>query len=206
MEKIVFVVDDDDSVRQSLVRLLHSDGYAVKDFSSAEAFLNEPLPGIPACLVLDMKMPTSGGFDVIEALARKGTMLPVIFVTGYGTIPMTVRAMKAGAREFLTKPISGDELLLAVRDAIEDAKQNLQSRSELAELTLRYATLTPREREVLGLAIGGLLNKQIAMELDISEVTAKFHKHKVMEKMKTKSLADLVRVAERLHIVKVKSR
>lgn len=206
MEQIVFVVDDDDSVRQSLVRLLRSDGHAVKDFSSAEAFLNEPLPGVPACLILDMKMPTSSGFDVIEALARKGTMLPVIFITGYGSIPMTVRAMKAGAREFLTKPICSDELLAAVHDALKDAEQNLQSRSELAEFTLRYATLTPREREVLGLAIGGLLNKQIAMELDISEITVKVHKHKVMEKMQTKSLADLVRVAERLHIVKVKSR
>lgn len=206
MEKIVYVLDDDDKVRQSLVRLLRSAGHAVTDFSTAESFLAEPLLAVPACLVLDMRLSTGTGLDVLESLSQKGATLPVIFVTGFGSIPLTVRAMKAGAQEFLTKPVSSDQLLEAVQNALLLSEKNLQTQNDRMESMQRYATLTAREREVLALAIGGLMNKQIASELGIQEVTAKVHKQKVMEKMSARSVADLVRLAERLNIQSVKSR
>ncbi|WP_034299414.1 response regulator transcription factor [Herbaspirillum sp. RV1423] len=206
MDRIVFVVDDDDKVRASLVRLLSSAGYTVTDFPSASLFFGKPLPSVPCCLILDMKMPVSNGFDVVRKLEEKGDAIPVIFISGYGTIPMTVQAMKAGAREFFTKPIHSDQLLHAVEEALAAAEKNLASRAEHAASTQRLEKLTPREREVLELAIGGLLNKQIATELGISEITAKVHKRRVMDKMEAKTLADLVRAAERLQISRARSR
>lgn len=206
MEKIVFVVDDDDKVRESLVRLLSSAGYVATGFSSADRFFSTPLPASPCCLILDMKMPGSSGFDVVKKLEAKGDAIPVIFISGYGTIPDTVQAMKAGAREFFTKPIRSDQLLNAVDEALAAAEKNIASRTENVASTMRLEKLTPREREVLELAIGGLLNKQIATELGISEITAKVHKRRVMDKMEAKTLADLVRAAERLHISRSRSR
>lgn len=200
MERTVFVVDDDSMVREAVLRLLASAGHAARGFSSADAFLGEPLPAAPCCLILDMKMPGIDGFDVVRRLEQRGDAIPVIFISGYGTIPVTVQAMKAGAHEFLTKPIHGDRLLEAVDEALEIAVRQLVSRTEQSASTLRLETLTRREREVLELAIGGLLNKQIATELGISEITVKVHKRRVMDKMQTKTLADLVRTAERLQI------
>src|SRR5450830_1736952 len=206
MERIVFIVDDDDKVRESLVRLLSSAGYAATGFSSASLFFGATLPAIPCCLIVDMKMPVSNGFDVVRKLEERGDAIPVIFISGYGTIPATVQAMKAGAREFFTKPIRSDQLLNAVEEALNAAEKTLASRSEHAASTQRLEKLTPREREVLELAIGGLLNKQIATELGISEITAKVHKRRVMDKMEARTLADLVRAAERLQISRSRSR
>lgn len=206
MEKLVFVVDDDEAVRASVKRLLRSAGHTAKEFATAEEFLQEPSHGAPACLILDMRLTTASGFDVVDALALKGVSLPVIFITGYGSIPMSVRAMKAGAHEFLTKPIDSEDLLRAVDEALDSAEANFHAHRELMESTQRYATLTQREREVLGLAIEGLMNKQIAMELGIQEVTAKVHKQKVMEKMGTRNLVGLVKVAQRLNIASTRSR
>jgi FixJ family two-component response regulator len=206
MERIVLVVDDDDAVRQAMVALLESSGYAVRAFASAADFLREPLPVITACLILDMEMPDIDGFGVVAALAEKRAALPVIFVTGHGSIPLSVQAMKAGAMEFLTKPLDPPQLLRAVEVALEADSRNLAARCELAELTVRHSSLTPRERQVFGLIIGGLLNKQVAGELGVSEITAKVHKKNVMDKMRTRTLVDLARVAERLHIMKARSR
>ncbi|WDZ95877.1 response regulator [Herbaspirillum sp. WKF16] len=206
MERTVFVVDDDGMVREALLRLLASAGHAARGFASADEFLKERLPGAPCCLILDMKMPGADGFDVVRRLERRGDRIPVIFISGYGTIPVTVQAMKAGAHEFLTKPIHGDRLLESVGEALEIAGRQLVARTEQAASTLRLETLTPREREVLELAIGGLLNKQIATELGISEITVKVHKRRVMDKMQTKTLADLVRAAERLQINSARNR
>lgn len=206
MERMVFIVDDDDKVRESLVRLLSSAGYAVTAFASAHLFFAASLPAAPCCLILDMKMPGSSGFDVVKQLEQKGDAIPVIFISGYGTIPITVQAMKAGAREFFTKPIQSEQLLNAVEEALRAAEKNLASRTEHVASTLRLEKLTPREREVLELAIGGLLNKQIATELGISEITAKVHKRRVMDKMEARTLADLVRAAERLQISRSRSR
>ncbi|WP_413721860.1 response regulator transcription factor [Sodalis sp. RH23] len=206
MDHIVYVVDDDDAVRQAIVRLLQSEDFNVADFASAEMFLNQHFGPLPSCLILDMNMPVADGFQVLAALEKKGRELPIIFITGFGTIPLSVRAMKAGACEFLTKPIDAEDLLNAVREGLSAAEKNLSFVSEQSSLAQRHQTLTPREREVLGLAIGGLLNKQIATALGVSEITAKVHKRRVMEKMQTRSLADLVRAAERLHIVKSQSR
>lgn len=194
MEKTVFVIDDDRAVRQSVSRLLRSAGHVSKEFESSESFLCEPLLPSPACMILDMYLASSSGFDVIDALEQRGIRMPVIFVTGHGSIPLTVRAMKAGASEFLTKPIDSETLLRAVDDALLLAQNNYQMQCDFLASKQRYDTLTQREREVLSLAIGGLLNKQIAHRLGIQEVTAKVHKQKVMEKMGTKSLAELVRM------------
>jgi FixJ family two-component response regulator len=206
MEQTVFVVDDDDAVRSALVSLLGADGYRVREFASAVAFFEEPVPALPACLILDMKMPETGGFEVVEQMARRGNQVPVIFITGFGSIPLSVQAMKAGAMEFLTKPVAPDELLRAVREALAIDQANCMDRRELAELRRRHDSLTPRERETMELVIGGLLNKQVADVLGVSEIMAKTHKRKVMEKMHARSLPDLVRGAARLHIVKTRSR
>ena len=206
MERTVFVVDDDGMVRTALLRLLASAGLAARGFASAQEFLQTPLPPAPCCLLLDMQMPGPDGFEVVRQLEQRGDALPVIFISGYGTIPVTVQAMKAGAHEFLTKPIQDGRLLDAVGEALEIAERQLLSRVEHAASTSRLETLTPREREVLELAIGGLLNKQIATELGISEITVKVHKRRVMDKMQTRTLADLVRTAERLQIHSARQR
>lgn len=206
MESTVYVVDDDGMVRTALLRLLASAGLKARGFASADEFLRETLPGTPCCLLLDMKMPGSDGFEVVRRLEQRGDAIPVIFISGYGTIPVTVQAMKAGAHEFLTKPIEDERLLGAVQDALTIAGRNLHQRVEQAANTSRLEKLTPREREVLELAIGGLLNKQIATELGISEITVKVHKRRVMDKMQTRTLADLVRAAERLQIQSARQR
>ncbi|HZG18942.1 MAG TPA: response regulator [Herbaspirillum sp.] len=206
MESTVFVLDDDGMVRNALLRLLASAGLSARGFAAADEFLCTPLPDTPCCLLLDMKMPGSDGFEVVRRLEQRGDAIPVIFISGYGTIPATVMAMKAGAHEFLTKPIEDERLLNAVRDALTIAERQRHLRAEHAASASRLETLTPREREVLELAIGGLLNKQIATELGISEITVKVHKRRVMDKMQTKTLADLVRAAERLQIHSARQR
>lgn len=205
MEHVVYVVDDDHSVRQSIVRLLSSAGYSAVDFDSADAFLSHPFPAIPGCIILDMRMPSGDGFAVTDALKASGREMPVIFLTGYGTIPLSVQAMKAGAHEFLTKPVASDELLKAVQGALNLATENSDQLREHYELKQRHLTLTPREQEVLELTTQGLMNKQIAAELGVSEITVKVHRRRVMDKMQARSLADLVRNAERLNLSKAKA-
>ena len=205
-KSMVFVVDDDASVRRAFVNLLDSAGYDVLAYASAAAFFQQPLPDVPSCLLLDLRMPDAGGFDVAAELERTGIELPVIFVTGHGSIPLTVQAMKAGALEFLTKPVAPDELLRAVHDALLVAHARHQQRQELHELHRRHQALTPRELETMQLVIGGLMIKQIADELGISEIMVKMHKRKLMDKMGARSLPDLVRYAERLRVLHTRSR
>jgi FixJ family two-component response regulator len=203
---IVFVVDDDEAVRISVLDLLAAEGLDARGFAAAGALFEMARPDAPACLVCDIHMPGLDGLEVAAELARLGRDLPIIFMTGFGSIPLTVRAMKAGAMEFLTKPVPPDELLRAVRDALALDAGRVDARRELAALRLRHASLTPRERETMSLVIGGLLNKQIADALGVSEIMAKTHKRKVMEKMAARSLPDLVRAAQRLQIEKSRSR
>lgn len=203
---MVFVVDDDASVRRAFVNLLDSAGYDVLAYASAAAFFQQPLPEVPSCLLLDLRMPDAGGFDVAAELERTGIELPLIFVTGHGSIALTVQAMKAGALEFLTKPVAPDELLRAVRDALLVAHARHRQRQELHALRRRYQALTPRELETMQLVIGGLMIKQIADELGISEIMVKMHKRKLMDKMGARSLPDLVRYAERLRVLHTRSR
>lgn len=206
VNQVVIVVDDDEAVRNGFVNLLDSEGYTVQAYDSAAAFFRQPLPDAPCCLILDMRMPEVGGFDVVAELERTNAGIPIIFVTGFGSIPLTVQAMKAGALEFLTKPVEPDELLRAVAGALEAGQALYRERQELKQLRARHDSLTPRERETMQLVIGGLLNKQIADELGVSEIMAKTHKRKVMEKMQARSLPDLVRDAERLRISSSRSR
>jgi len=206
MAPVVFVLDDDDGVRASVLNLLQAEGIDARGFSTGLDFVAQARLDAPSCLVCDIHMPEIGGLDVAAELARLGNELPIIFMTGFGSIPLSVRAMKAGAVEFLTKPVAPEALLQAVRDALALDAAGLAARRELAELRRRHASLTPREHETLRLVIGGLLNKQIADELGVSEIMAKTHKRKVMEKMAARSLPDLVRDAERLQVSKTRSR
>jgi len=195
---VVFVVDDDASMRSALCSLLRSVSIDCKTFDCPQAFLREPEPAGPACLVLDIRLPDTSGFDVQQALRDRGRALPVIFITGHGTIPMTVRAMKAGALEFLTKPFVEDELLGAIQRALAADREASVQRVLLRQLVTCYQTLTPRERQVMALVVEGLLNKQAAARLGTSEITIKVHRRQVMAKMQADSLPDLVRMAERL--------
>jgi len=197
---IVFVVDDDVSVRESLELLIRLEGWRVETFLSAREFLNHPRAIVPSCLVLDVSLPDLNGLDLQKRIAGGRSEMPIIFITGHGDIPMTVQAMKAGAVEFLTKPFKDEALLAAIRDALTRSQVALASEHEMHALRECYASLTPREREVMALVVSGLLNKQVGFELGISEITVKAHRGKVMQKMKAGSVADLVKMAERLHI------
>jgi FixJ family two-component response regulator len=195
---IVYVVDDDVSVRESLELLIRWAGWQPETFSSAQEFLSHPAVDAPGCLVLDVKLPDLNGLDLQKRIASDRSHMPIIFITGYGDVPMTVQAMKAGAVEFLTKPFADETLLNAIRHAIERSRAALGEALEVKALRERYASLTRREREVMAWVVAGLLNKQIAAELGTSEITVKAHRGKVMRKMKADSLADLVRAAARL--------
>jgi FixJ family two-component response regulator len=194
----VFVIDDDLSVRRSTERLLRSAGFSVYTFCSAGEFLTGPQVKGPACLILDLRLPGLSGLDLQRELRRSGIDIPIIFITGHGDIPTTVRAMKAGAVEFLTKPFRKRDLLDAVTVAIERDRARMRERYETEALRRRYDHLTPREREVMALVVAGLLNKQIAGELATTERTVKFHRANIMEKMVAASLADLIRMAASL--------
>jgi FixJ family two-component response regulator len=196
---IVFVVDDDVSVRESLETLIRYAGWRAETFASAEDFLARPRAIAPGCLVLDVSLPDLTGLELQQRIAPDRIGLPIIFITGYGDVPMTVQAMKAGAIEFLTKPVGEEVLLNAIRHAIERSRASLDHEADANALRDRYATLTKREREVMALLALGLLNKQVGGELGISEITVKQHRGKVMEKMKADSFAALVNMSARLH-------
>lgn len=202
---VVFVVDDDASVRAALESLFRSVGLAVRSFGSAQEFLSEPVADIPACLVLDVRLPGMSGLDLQRELAERDPALPIIVITGHGDIPMTVRAMRAGAVEFLPKPFRDQDLLDAVQQALDRARVLRRDQAAMVDLRGRYSSLTPREREVMGLVVEGLLNKQIAYELGISEVTVKIHRGQVMQKMRADSVAELVRMAERVGVQPARS-
>jgi len=198
--QVVFVIDDDASMRDAVSRLLNAVGLTVQTFASAREFLAGRLPDVPGCVVLDVRLPGLSGLDLQREMVERGIHIPVIFITGHGDIPMSVQAMKAGAVEFLTKPFRDQDLLDAVRLGIQLDRQGRKERAELAELRDGLRQLTPREREVMSLVVAGLLNKQIALRLGTSEKTIKIHRSHVMQKMRADSLADLVRMSQKLGI------
>ena len=195
---IVFVVDDDAWVRESLETLIQEEGWKSETFATAQEFLDRPRAFTPSCLVLDISLPGLNGLELQKRLAVR-TDMPIIFITGHGDIPMSVGAMKAGAVEFLTKPFNDDVLLTAIREALERSRVALAREAEMRELRDNYASLTPRERDVMALVVSGLLNKQVADEIGIAESTVKAHHGQVMQKMKANSVPDLVKMAARLH-------
>jgi len=204
-EAVVFIVDDDAPMRQSLKNLLRSIGLRAELFASAQEFLQSKRPDLPGCLVLDVRLPGLSGLDLQRRTAEAGIDIPIIFITGYGDIPMSVRAMKAGAVELLTKPFRDQDLLDAIQQALERDRKARDQRAEIELLRGRFESLTPREREVMVRVVAGLLNKQIGGELGTSETTVKIHRHQVMEKMGAGSLAELVRMADRLGLPVPKS-
>ena len=196
---IVFVVDDDVWVRESLETLIRDEGWQAETFASAQEFLDRPRVFTPSCLVLDISLPGLNGLELQKRVAAERTDLPIIFLTGHADIPMSVGAMKAGAVEFLTKPFNDEVLLTAIRQALERSRLALAQGAEMQVLRDRHASLTPRERDVMALVVSGLLNKQVAGELGISESTVKAHRVQVMQKMKANSVADLVKMTAKLH-------
>ena len=199
-DPIVFVVDDDPSMREALADLIASVGLSVEAFKSAPEFLERRRPDAPACLVLDVRLPGLGGLDLQRELLRREAQIPIIFITGHGDIPMSVRAMKEGAVEFLPKPFRDQDLLDAIQHAIEIDRVARQERTVVAAVRRRYESLTKRERDVMKLLVSGLLNKQIAAQLGSSEVTVKMHRGQVMHKMKAESVVQLARMAEKIGI------
>jgi len=197
---VVFVVDDDVSIRESLELLIRSAGWQPETYKSAGEFLDRPRPPVPNCLILDVNLPDLNGLDLQGLVSTERTDMPIIFVTGYGDVPMTVKAMKAGAVEFLTKPFREDILLGAIEQALDRSRTALALNAEIQALKKRHASLSRREQEVMALVVTGLLNKQVAYELGISEITVKAHRGQVMRKMEAGSLADLVNIAARLGI------
>lgn len=197
---VVYVVDDDPSVRKAIERLLRSVGYNALTFASAPDFLNFTRPDTPGCLILDIKMPELNGLELQDRLSEKGLSFPIIFITGHGTVPASVRAFKAGAMDFLQKPFKDRELLDAVSRGIKKHRRLRREQKEMNTLRTRLETLTPRERDVFSLVVTGMLNKQVAFDLGIAEKTVKVHRARVMQKMGAQSLADLVRFAEKLGI------
>jgi len=202
---IVFVVDDDVSIRESLELLIRSAGWQPEIFSSAHHFLSHSRAPVPSCLVLDISMPGLNGLELQKRVATERPELPIIFMTGHGDVPKTVQAMKAGAVEFLTKPFNDEVLLSAVRQALERSRVALAQLAEIKELRDRHLLLSPREREVMALVVSGLLNKQVGGQLGISEITVKAHRGKVMQKMKADSLPDLVKMASKLGLASSKA-
>jgi FixJ family two-component response regulator len=196
---IIYVVDDDVSVRDAVSNLLESAGHQAKAFSSTEEFMYAARPDVPSCLVLDVKLPGTNGLDFQNQLEKRGIPIPVIFITAHGDIPMTRRAMKAGAIEFLTKPFQKEELMAAIGQALERDRIRRAEQAAISDLRSRFDSLTAREHEIMQLVVAGLLNKQIAAQLGLSEVTVKFHRAHVMEKMKADSLPELVRMSEKLN-------
>jgi RNA polymerase sigma factor (sigma-70 family) len=199
-ESIVFVVDDDPSVRSAIKRLIGSMGLQVELFESAQGFLASKLPNVPSCLILDIRLPGISGLNLQRRLANADIQIPIIFITAHGDIPMTVRAMKAGAVEFLTKPFRDQDLLDAIDLALERDRTRRQQEAELAGLRERFESLSPREREVIEMVVSGMLNKQIAAQLGTAENTVKVHRSRAMEKMQANSLADLVKMIQRLQV------
>jgi FixJ family two-component response regulator len=201
---VVFIIDDDDSLREALKRLFRSVGLRSEGFSSGLEFLKSKILDVPSCIVLDVRMPGLSGLDFQAELNKANIHIPIIFMTGHGDIPMTVRAMKAGAAEFLTKPFRDQDILDAVQNCLQKDRGRIETEKVTRELTTRFESLTSREQEIMGLVTAGLMNKQIAGEIGLSEITVKVHRGNVMRKMNARSLADLVRMAEAMGVRRTK--